>query len=119
MKTIVTLTSWKKRIKYVQQVLEQFAMYPANFDKIYLWLSQMEFPNREYDLPSQLLEFVRSHPKVEIRWTFGNEYNHKRWYVYPEHFEDVVVSVDDDAIYDIVNVCKAITYAVDNHCIVN
>lgn len=119
MKTIVTLTSWKKRIKYVQQVLEQFAMYPANFDKIYLWLSQMEFPNREYDLPSQLLEFVRSHPKVEIRWTFGNEYNHKRWYVYPEHFEDVVVSVDDDAIYDIVNVCKAISYAVDNHCIVN
>ena len=38
MKTIVTLTSWKKRIKYVQQVLEQFAMYPANFDKIYLWM---------------------------------------------------------------------------------
>ena len=29
------------------------------------------------------------------------------------------LDVDDDAIYDIKNVCRAISYAVDNHCIVN
>lgn len=120
MKVIVTMTSWKKRIQYVRQVIEQFAKYPANFDLIYLWLSKEEFPNEEADLPESLMRFVNAHPtKIKIRWTYQNEYNHKRWYVYPEHFKDCVVSVDDDAIYDIRNVVKAIDYAYNNHCIVN
>ena len=118
MKTIVTMTSWKKRIQYVHKVIEQFIRYPANFDKIYLWLAEPEFPNKEKDLPEELQQMME-HPRFEIRWTKLNEYNHKRWYVYPEHYNDIVVSVDDDAVYNIVNVCKAISYAVDNHCIVN
>ena len=118
-KTIVTLTSWKKRIQYVHNVIEQFATYPTMFDKIYLWLAEEEFPNKEKDLPETLLYCLQVYKQFEIRWIKENEYNHKRWYVYPEHYEDTVVSVDDDAIYDIFNIDKAIKYANDNKCIVN
>lgn len=95
------MTSWKKRIQYVKTAIEKFLQNtPVYVDKFYLWLAEEEFPSKEVELPLELVEYVKNNSHVEIRWTVLNEYNHKRWYVYPKHHEDCVISIDDDAYYD-------------------
>lgn len=120
MNYIVTMTSWKKRIQYVKSAIEKFLQNtPVYIDKLYLWLAEEEFPSKEFELPVELIEYVKQNSHVEIRWTEHNEYNHKRWHVYPEHFEDCVISVDDDAYYNHDGLDKAIRFALKNKCIVN
>ena len=120
MNYIVTMTSWKKRIQYVKNAIEKFLQNtPVYIDKFYLWLAEEEFPSKEADLPAELVKFVYDNSHVEITWTKYNEYCHKRWYVYPEHFENCVISIDDDAYYNRDGLDKAIAFALKNKCIVN
>lgn len=120
MNYIVTITSWKKRIQYVKTVIETFLQNtPVYIDKLYLWLAEEEFPTKEAELPNDLVDYINSNLHVEIKWTKTNEYNHKRWNVYPEHFEDCVISIDDDATYNSEGLDKAIRFALKHKCIVN
>lgn len=114
------MTSWKKRIQYVKTAIEKFLHNtPVYIDKFYLWLAEEEFPLKEAGLPKDLVEYVNNNSHVIVKWTNTNEYNHKRWNVYPEHFEDCVISIDDDADYYSDGLNKAIRFAMKNKCIVN
>ena len=96
---IVTMTSWKQRIETVPIVILQFLQSQTlKPDIFYLWLSIDEFPKKEDDLPELLVEMSRKH-LIQIRWLSGNEYCYKRWHVYPEHYDDYVISIDDDSIH--------------------
>lgn len=98
MKTVITMTSWTKRIQYVGRFIYQFMKtQTVKPDMFYLWLDEEEFPKKEADLPKELL-LVCEHFNVQLCWTKDNEYCFKRWYVYPKHYEDLVISVDDDII---------------------
>ena len=97
---VITMTSWPKRIKYVAKAIYSFfTTQTVKPDIFYLWLSSEEFPNKEKDLPEDLILICEAF-SVKIQWVKENEYCHKRWYVYPKHYNDIVVCIDDDCEYD-------------------
>ena len=106
--TVITMTSWSKRIQYVNSSIKKFFnIQTVKPDIFYLWLSLEEFPNKENDLPSDLIETCNKFG-VKIEWLPYNDRNFKRWYVYPKHYNDLVISIDDDIIpdKDLVKVAK-------------
>lgn len=110
------MTSWKGRIKYVAKAIYRFMKTQTiKPDLFYLWLAEEEFPNKEKDLPEELI-LVCNALHIEIKWLKYNEYCHKRWHVYPKHFNDYVFSIDDDQYYDknliknILNIYKSLNH---------
>lgn len=100
MQTVVTMTSWKGRIDFVSRSIYRFFKTQTKLpDIFYLWLSEEEFPNRENDLPKELLLIIK-YFNVKLKWLPYNDRNFKRWYVYPTHYFDLVISIDDDQILD-------------------
>ena len=94
------MTSWTKRISFVSKAIYYFmTKQTVKPDIFYLWLSESEFKNKEKDLPRELL-LTCNYFHVMIKWIKDNEYCHKRWYVYPDHYSDLVISIDDDVLYD-------------------
>lgn len=108
MKTIVTMTSWTKRIHCVaKSIYTFFKTQMEKPDVFYLWLAIEEFPNKEKDLPEDLLAIIDAF-NVQLRWVEKNTYCHKRWNVFPEHMQDLVIAIDDDVIYSpvLISMCK-------------
>lgn len=120
MKTVITMTSWTKRISFVSKAIYRFlTTQTVKPDLFYLWLAEAEFPNKENDLPKDLLIICEAF-NVQLKWIKDNEYCHKRWYVYPKHFDDLVISIDDDVFYDVDLIKTAKKYAnTINKCIIN
>ena len=112
MKTVVTMTCWTKRINQMPIFLDYFFATQTNKpDLFYLWLATEEFP--DHILPLELLVAIQKYGVI-LKWIANNEYCHKRWRVYPEHYDDVVISLDEDKRYpnDLVEQsvnCKYIT----------
>lgn len=120
MKTVITMTSWTKRIGYVAKAIYHFlSTQTVKPDLFYLWLAEEEFTNKEKDLPEDLLLICNTF-NVQICWTKENEFCHKRWYVYPKHYEDLVISIDDDVFYDTNLIETAIEFSKKyTKCIIN
>ena len=98
-KVVITQTSWKKRIDVLPLSIYIFlTKQTVKPDMFYLWLSEDEFPNRENDLPEVLVQLIKQ-LNVQLIWLPGNERVYKRWHIYPEHYSDYVISIDDDCIY--------------------
>jgi hypothetical protein len=56
MKTVITMTTWSKRIQFTARAIYRFLKTQiVKPDLFYLWLAEEEFPNREADLPENLL----------------------------------------------------------------
>lgn len=101
MKTVVTMTSYPKRINVVGKFIYTFfKTQTVKSDYFYLWLSTINFPNKEKDLPEDLLLVCKAY-NVIISWVNYDDGCTKRWNVYPKHYNDVVVAVDEDNVYDI------------------
>ena len=99
-RVIVSLTSFPERISYVPIVLQRVLMQTFKPDKVILWLSEEQFPNREGDLPEKLLQ-MRTYG-VEIRWCNGDSKAYKK--VLPalkEYPNDLLIIIDDDLDYRI------------------
>ena len=98
--TVMTMTSWSKRIQYISNQIDRiFKTQTILPDIFYLWLSLEEFPNKEKDLPDDLIKTCERY-NVKIEWLPYNDRNFKRWYVYPRHYNDLVISIDDDVNID-------------------
>jgi hypothetical protein len=107
MKIIISMTSWTKRINYVGEFIYTFlTSQTIKPDIFYLWLAEEEFPNKEKDLPEDLLS-VCKYFKVEICWTKENEGPFKRYYTFFKHYNDMVILLDDDITND-PNTIKAV-----------
>jgi hypothetical protein len=116
---VVTLTSWSKRISSVGKMIYSFfSKQTVKPDVFYLWLSKEEFPNKESDLPKDLL-LVCKNFDVKICWTETNEYNFKRWNVYPKHYDDLVISIDDDIVFPNTLVAEALKHKYESNRIYN
>jgi len=99
---IVSMTSYPKRInnvaKSIYYILNEQTRTP---DEIHLWLCEEEFPNKEYDLPQDLVYIKNNSSKVFLHWVDNNTYCHKRH----EYFKigkngDCVFLIDDDVYYN-------------------
>ena len=95
---IVSFTSYPARISFVPEVLESLYVQSKKPDKIVLWLAKEQFPNREKDLPKQLIDDVAA-GKLDIRWC-DNLGSHKKYFYAMQEFpNDLIIIVDDDVYY--------------------
>ena len=58
-KVVVTMTSWTKRIGNCYQVVKSILNNTMKPDMVYLNLSIAEFPNKEQDLPRDLVQLTQ------------------------------------------------------------
>ena len=101
------MTSWKKRINFIGKFIYHFmTTQTVKPDLFYLWLAEEEFPNKEKDLPEDLL-VACDYFKIKLCWIKDNEGPFKRYYTFFNHYDDMVISIDDDIIND-PNTIKAI-----------
>lgn len=97
---IVTLTSYGKRIGTVPRCLERLMNQTLKPDRIILYLSVLNFPDREAGLPLRLLEMKRQ--GLEIRWCEGDQKSFKKLLPALKDFpEDILITVDDDLYVDL------------------
>ena len=97
-KAIISLTSWKARINTVSKTLFSLIQQCPGFH-IVLCLSEEEFPERENELPENLMLFVKNE-LIEILWVYKNYKVFKKILFTMDKYRDVpVISADDDCIY--------------------
>lgn len=95
---IVSMTSYPPRIAGVPMSIRSILEGKVKPDKIVLNLKDPEFPNREKDLPENLLALRRQ--GLEINWWPRNIRSFAK--LVPtliKHHDDVVVVADDDLVY--------------------
>ena len=74
---IVSLTSYPKRMNYIHNTIKSLIEQSEIPDRIILWLAEEEFPGREKDFPSELLECMGQ--GLEVRWC-ENLRSHKKYF---------------------------------------
>ena len=104
MKIIVSLTSWEKRIPYINISLESILNQNLKPDSIELNLAEEEFPNREKSLPTNIQEFLKKHKNIiNVNWVYKNTRTFKKiiptLLKYQNKEDYYIVSIDDDLIY--------------------
>lgn len=97
---IVSMTSFPDRIRIVSRSLKSLMRQTMRPDKIVLWLSEDQFPDKEDELPYRLVEMKKL--GLEIAWCKGDIKAYKKILPVLEKYpEDLVIITDDDLIYDI------------------
>lgn len=99
---VITMTSWPKRIHNVSTVIMSLLNQTIEPDLIELNLSLDEFPNREEDLPAELVALIKLYKKIQINWVIGNFGVFKKVIPTLKKFygdDYYLFSVDDDWIY--------------------
>lgn len=101
MRVIISLTSYPKRINTVYPTIESLISQERAVDKIILWLCKPEFDSQETIIPYDLNILSTRTDCFEIRWVNDNLKPHKKYYyAFQEFPEDIVITVDDDVIYN-------------------
>lgn len=96
---IVSLTSFPYRIPTAHLTIESLLRQTMKPDKIILQLSEDEFPNKENDLPENLLKLREQ--GVIISWNKGNIKSYKKLVPTLKQYPNaVIITVDDDRIFD-------------------
>ena len=70
---ICSITSWKKRINLISKNIENILNNSVKPFKVILTLSLDEFPNKEKDLPNDILILSKLYNNFEIFWVNGDE----------------------------------------------
>lgn len=96
-KIILSLTSYPARIEKLYKVIQTLLIQTMKADKILVWLSLEEFPQKGRELPSQLMEMKKY--GLEIRWCKDLKPHKKYFYVMQEFPDDIIITVDDDVYY--------------------
>ena len=96
-KIIVSMTSYPERIAYVEKVLDSIINQTIKPDKIILYLSLAQFSNQKI-LPdySKYEQYG-----FEISWHDEDIGPHKKYYyVMQEYPDSIIITVDDDILYN-------------------
>ena len=101
-KIIVTMTSWRKRLTNIPDVLDTVFKQTIKPDKIVINLSSEEFPDKEKEIPAEVLEYINKHnDTIIINWVDGK--NIKSWKKTIPTFKlfpnDCIICIDDDLLY--------------------
>ena len=94
---IVSLTSYPARIGTVNQTIESLLKQSLKPDKLILWLAPEQFPNKEADLPQELLDLQNQGLTIDWYHDIGS---YKKLIPTLRKYPDaIVVTADDDLIY--------------------
>ena len=95
---IVSLTSYPARIGTVNQTIESLLKQSLKPDKLILWLAPEQFPNKETDLPQELLDLQDQ--GLTIGW-YHDIGSYKKLIPTLRKYPDaIIVTADDDNIYE-------------------
>ena len=95
---IISMTSWKKRINTVSQTIYSLIKNCPEFD-IVLTLSEDEFPQKENELPKDLLKLAIE-GYVEILWVKENTYTFKKMLPTMKKYPNkAIITADDGCRY--------------------
>lgn len=94
---IVSLTSYPARINTVNQTIETLLNQSFKADKVILWLAPEQFPNKEDDLPQQLLDLKEK--GLTIDWYHDIKSYKKLIPTLKKYPDAIIVTADDDALY--------------------
>lgn len=100
---IISLTSYPARIHTVNQTIESLLNQTMKADKVILWLAPEQFPNKEEDLPQQLLDLREK--GLTIDWYHDIKSYKKLIPTLKKYPNAVIITADDDILYD-KNWCK-------------
>ena len=96
---ILTMTSWKERILDCYKSIEILLTNSLPPNKLILNLAEEEFPNKNLDLPYNLLSLLR-YKNFEIFWVKENNNVFKKLIPTINRYKnDLIITVDDDIIY--------------------
>lgn len=96
-KLIISLTSYPARINTVNQTIESLLNQTMKADKVILWLAPEQFPNKEKDLPPQLLDLTQK--GLTIDWYHDIKSYKKLIPTLKKYPDAIIVTADDDIIY--------------------
>lgn len=94
---IISLTSYPARINTVNQTIQSLLNQSMKADKVILWLALEQFPNKEADLPQQLLDLRKS--GLTIDWYHDIKSYKKLIPALKKYPDAIVVTADDDLLY--------------------
>jgi ribosomal protein S17E len=95
---IVSLTSYPARIRTVNLTIESLLNQTFKYKRLILWLTQEEFPNKENELPSQLLDLQKK--GLNIEWCDNNRPYNKLIPTLRKYRNSIIITFDDDIIYN-------------------
>ena len=93
---IVSLTSYPARIEVVPHAIASLLNQTVKPDKIILWLGESQFPDKK--LPA-VFERVKA-CGVEVRFCEDLRAHKKYFYAMKDYPQDIVITFDDDVIYE-------------------
>lgn len=93
----VSLTSFPQRIGVVGDVIKSILSQSVKPDRVLLWLSEDQFPDREASLPKALTDLVAD--GLEIMWCDDMRPHKKYFYTMQKYPDDIIITVDDDVEY--------------------
>ena len=96
-KFIVSLTSFPERMHDIHYCL--YSLLNQNFkpDKLLLWLAEEEFPNKEEDIPKEVLNLKKN--GLTIKWCNNLKSYKKLIPALKEYPNDIIITADDDIYY--------------------
>jgi len=97
-KIILSLTSYPPRIPRIHYVILTLLRQTLKPDMVILWLAKEQFPNGNNDLPSKLL--TMQDYGLTIRYTHDIKSYKKLIPAISEFLDDIIVTTDDDVLYD-------------------
>ena len=94
---IISLTSFPKRIHNIKYTILSLFKQSVKPKKIVLYLAEEEFPNKENDIPLDLLLFKNW--GLEIRWCENTRSYKKLIPALSDFPNEIIVTADDDVYY--------------------
>lgn len=95
---VVSLTSFPARINTVHLGINTLLRQTIKPDRIILWLSDSQFPNKEDNLPQELLKLKEY--GLEIKWCEDIRSYKKLIPALREFPQDIIITADDDIYYE-------------------
>lgn len=115
---IISLTSYPARIETVNQTIETLLNQTVPADKVVLWLAPEQFPNKDQDLPKQLLDLIKN--GLTIEWHKNLRSYTKLIPALKKYHQALIITVDDDILYPDNLVETLINgYSRHPHCIIS
>lgn len=97
-KLIVSLTSFPQRMYDIHYCLYSLLKQTLKPDMIILWLAEEQFPDKENDIPQEVLNLQKF--GLTIKWC-KNLYSYKKLIPTLEEFpNDIIITTDDDIFYE-------------------
>lgn len=97
-KLIVSLTSYPGRINVVERTIDSILRQSLKPDCVILWLAESQFSKKEKSLPKSLRHLLKH--GLQIRWCEDIRSYKKLIPALREFPDDIIVTTDDDVIYD-------------------